>query len=189
MHPVDYIKCVVHLVRIHTYICMYVLCRMFWAPKFALLLRAEHCDAIREVQWWIVLVHVCFVRVRLPQSFKLAKTVQFATCLLPTSTYVCCSHLQVWSDMYCTHCTYTHSIEDWRPHTGREENGNWSEMQTLVVNQSRTSGCLVTSEHYRPSAANEEWYSPKGLLTEWLVHRGTYICTYHFWLLCIFNSS
>ena len=92
-----------------TYVCW------FWAPRFALLLRAEHCDAIREVQWWIVLVHVCFVRVRLPQSFKLAKTVQFATCLLPTSTYVCCSHLQVWSDMYCTHCTYTHSIEDWRP--------------------------------------------------------------------------
>ena len=75
------------------------------------------------------------------------------------------------------HVLYTLYIhtQHWRleTHTGREENGNWSEMQTLVVNQSRTSGCLVTSECYRPSAANEEWYSPKRPSYRWLVHRGT----------------
>ena len=31
-----------------------------------------------------------------------------------------------------------------------------------VANQSRTSGCLVTSGHCWPSAADEEWYSLKG---------------------------
>ena len=30
-----------------------------------------------------------------------------------------------------------------------------------VASQSRTSGCLVTSGRHWPSAADEEWYSPK----------------------------
>lgn len=84
-----------------TYVCW------FWAPRFALLLRAEHWDAIWEVQWWIVLVHVCFVHVRLPQGFQLAKTVQSATCLLLTSTYVVhnCK-----SEMTCiVHAVHTHT--------------------------------------------------------------------------------
>ena len=40
-----------------------------------------------------------------------------------------------------------------------------------VANQSQTSGCLVTSGRCWPSAADEEWYSPKGLPPVAIQHR------------------
>ena len=48
------------------------------------------------------------------------------------------------------------------PSSFEQRDGLTASVSTLgVANQSHASGCLVTSGHCWPSAADEEWYSPK----------------------------
>ena len=58
-----------------------------------------------------------------------------------------------------------------------------------VDNQPRTSGCLVISGRCWPSAADEEWYSPKRLYSTVAANRNELNAKVSAFFFCIFHSS